>query len=247
MSPRASPELAISRYETLPKADQKAALRAIIAAALQRCSENGLFYAQFVKTRDEADPDQTVKPFPIGFPYLTALWRDWAANQKSIVAKSRQMLVSWAECTFATWWARRRPNQLVVIQTQNWDDATKLVCMAGGNKDATFLGRCQFIERNLPGWLRLPIKENEGQIAYPNGSLIEAVPGGADKVRGQVISLYIGDEFAFQEEAWGVWTTLAPLVQKGSKVILVSTPNGAEGNCFYHLYHGTPRATPVSG
>ena len=247
MSPRTSPETAVERYENLPRGERAAAFRAIQAEALKRCAANGLFFAQFVKTRDEADPDHTVKPFPVHYPYLQQLWRDWEGNQKSVVAKSRQMLVSWAECTFAVWWARRRPNQHVVIQTQDWDDAVKLVCMAGGNKDATYHGRCQFIERNLPGWLRLPLKENEGQIAYPNGSLIEAVPGGADKVRGQVISLYIGDEFAFQTEAWGVWTTLAPLVQKGSKIILVSTPNGSEGSCFYHLYYGTPRSTPVSG
>ena len=247
MSPRTSPEQAVARYENLPVGDRRAAFRAIQHEALKRCADDGLFYAQFVKTRDEADPDHTVKPFPVEYEYLRALWRDWEGAQKSIVAKSRQMFVSWAECTFATWWARRRPNQHVIIQTQDWADAVKLVCVAGGNKDAAYLGRCQFIERNLPKWLQLPIKENEGQIAYPNGSLIEAVPGGADKVRGQVISLYIGDEFAFQSEAWGVWTTLAPLVQKGAKVILVSTPNGAQGNAFYSLYHGVPREVPTSG
>ena len=247
MSPRTSPELAQQRYENLPPGERRAAYRAIQSEALKRCGENGLFFAQFVKTRDEADPDNTVKPFPVHYPYIQALWQDWAMNQKSIVAKSRQMLVSWALATFGVWWARRRPNQHVIFQTQSWDDAKALVSVAGGDKDAAYLGRCQFIERSLPRWLSLPIKEIEGSISYPNGSIIEAVPGGADKVRGQVISLYLGDEFAFQTEGWGVWTTLAPLVQKGAKIILVSTPNGAEGNAFYHLYHGTPRSIPVSG
>jgi hypothetical protein len=156
------------------------------------------------------------------------------------------MMVSWIVCAYAVWWARHRPNQHIVVMTQKYDDAIKLVSMAGGGKDATFLGRCQFIERNLPAWLQVRFKEGEGKVSYENGSLIEAVAGGADQIRGKVASLVILDEFAFQEEAKGVWTTIAPLVQKGMKVIIVSTPNGAAGNMFYSLYHGVPITTAVS-
>lgn len=242
-----NPSEALERFDKLSSSEQKATYRALQDEVLRRCTHDGLFFLRFVKTRDEVDPDNTVKPFPIQYDYLRTLWREIETHQKVIIAKSRQVLVSWLACAFAVWWARRRPNQYVVIQTQVWDDATKLVCMAGGDRDATYLGRCQFIERHMPPFMRVKIKESEGQIAYENGSMIEALPGGADKVRGKVPSLVIEDEFAYQSEARGVWTALAPLVQKGMKLVIVSTPCGAEGSTFFHLYHGTPIQTPTSG
>ena len=235
------------RFDALPPAKRDATVAAMATEALTRCATDGLFFLRFVKTRDEADPDNTVKPFPIGLEYVREIWREFDTHNKIAIAKSRQMLVSWILSAYGVWWARYKPNQYVAYQTQVWEDAIKMVCMAGGDKDATFLGRMQFIERNLPSWMRLKIKENEGSIAYPNGSLIEALPGGANKIRGKVPSLYLGDEMAFQDEAKGVWTALAPLAQKGSKIVLVSTPNGADGNMFYHLYHGTPYKVPTSG
>ena len=215
---------------------------------MRGCRDEGFFFLRFVKTRDEVDPDNTVKPFPIHLEYLRKLWLSFEQNQKTIVAKSRQMIVSWAACTFAVWSARRKPNQLVLVQTQSWPDAVKLVSVAGGDRDAAYLGRCQFIERHMPPFLRVRIKEQEGQIAYPDiGSVIEALPGGADKIRGKVPSVVILDEYAMHEEAWGEWAAIAPLMQGAAKLIVISTPNGAEGNAFYHLYHGTPKSTPVSG
>ena len=72
---------------------------------------------------------------------------------------------------------------------------------------------------------------------YPNGSFIEALAGGANQVRGKVFSVYVGDEFAHQEDQRGVYTSVAPLIQKGSRAILVSTPNGSD-NLFATLFHG---------
>lgn len=242
-----SVDTAVAKFDAMPPDEQKLAAQALRAEALKRCSTDPLFYLGFVNTRDEADAEHSVKPFPVHLEYIRELVSEWHRNQKSATVKSRQLIVSWSLAAYMTWWARFKPNQYVAYQTQVWEDATKMVCMAGGDKDATFLGRMQFIERNLPGWLKQTIKENEGTIAYPNGSMIEALPGGSNKIRGKVPSLYGGDEFAFQEEAKGVWTSLAPLVQKGSKVILVSTPNGADGNMFFHLWHGTQYKNPTSG
>lgn len=246
--PPRNPDEALSRFDALNASEQKAAFRALQEEVLRRCTTDGLFFLRFVKTRDEVDPDNTVKPFPTHLDYLRALWTEFERYQKVIVAKSRQMIVSWAVCAFAVWWARRRPNQLVLLQTQNWPDAVKLVSVAGGDRDAAYLGRCQFIERNMPPFLRVRIREQEGQISYPDiGSVIESLPGGADKIRGKVPSLIVLDEYAMHEEGWGEWGAIAPLVQGASKLIIVSTPNGAEGNAFFHLFHGTPKSVPTSG
>ena len=204
------------------------------------CTRDGLYFLKFVRTRDEADPDTPVKPFPLHLPYVSEFWRVLEREQRVVCAKSRQMLVSWILCAFCCWWARSHANQAVYWQTQKAEDAYEKVALpvTGG---VGYLGRCQFIEANLPPWLQvldLRKSTSEGRIVYPNGSLIQALPGGADQIRGKVASLVIQDEFAFQEEARGVYAAVAPLIQKGMKFFCVSTPNGAE-NTFAKLYHGT--------
>jgi phage FluMu gp28-like protein len=101
------------------------------------------------------------------------------------------------------------------------------------------MGRCQFMESHLPKWLQQDIKPQEGLISYPNGSFIQAVAGGADQIRGKVGSVIVEDEFAKQEEAAGVYQTIAPLLQKGSRCIVIGTPNGTN-NTFATIYHGRP-------
>src|SRR5439155_782175 len=129
--------------------------------------------------------------------------------------KSRQMLVSWIVCAFCVWWARFKPHQAIYWQSQQWKDARGMVSQAQGLP----MARCQFMERHLPQWLQQPIQTQEGLISYPNGSFIQAVAGGADQIRGLVGSVIVEDEFAKQEEAAGVYQTIAPLLQKGSRCI----------------------------
>ena len=208
---------------------------ALVGHVLDRSAMDGLFWLKWVSTRDEADPHQSVKPFPIHLPYVRAFWKVMEDNQRVVLAKSRQMLVSWTVCAFCCWIARFRPNQAVFWQSQQYEDAAMMIAMPEGG----YRGRCQFIEETLESWMRLPIKCSEGRIQYPNGSLIQAVAGGANKVRGKVVSLYVGDEFAHQEDQAGVYSAVGPLMQKGARAIFVSTPNGSD-NFFATLWHGRP-------
>ena len=81
-------------------------------------------------------------------------------------------------------------------------------------------------------------------MQYPhNGSMIQALSGGADQIRGTTPSLLIEDEFAHQEDQPGVYTAVAPLIQKKAKLVFASTPNGAS-NTFATLYHGYPVGGP---
>lgn len=217
-------------------------LAALRDDALARCAQDGLFWLQFVRTRDEADPDHTVKPFPVELEYIRVLWSVLVDRQRIVVAKSRQMLISWLLCAFCDWRARFIPNQYIIWQSQKEEDANMMVSLAGGDKDTGYLGRMQFIERNLPSWLKQRVRTSEGTLVFPNGSRIEALPGGAHQVRGKVPSVIIEDEMAFQEEARGVYTAVAPLIQKATKFIAVSTPNGMV-NCFAELYHGAALVT----
>ena len=228
----------------LPEMSPEEARMALVCLGGQvreRCQTDIAIFGHFVRTRDEADPVTPVKPLPMQLDYLRRLLALLASEQRLAIVKSRQLLVSWAACVYMVWRARFTPHQHVIYQTQNWPDAVKMVAMPGSGG---FLGRCEFIERHLPPWLTVPIETTEGRVTYPqNGSLIEALPGGADKVRGKTASVIVLDEMAFLEDAKGTYTAIAPLVQKGAHLVLISTPNGAEGNVFYHLWHGTPFST----
>jgi len=225
----------LSKVDSLSDDQSRALLSALGREVNERCAQNGLFWLRFVHTRDESDPERAVKPFPVHLAYVQDLWGILVRDQRIVIAKSRQMLVSWVMACFVTWWARYKGNQAVYWQTKAYEDAVAMICMPSGG----FQGRCQFIEDNLPVWMKIPYKPSEGRIQYPNGSIIQGLAGGADKIRSKVASLIVEDEFAYQEDQDGVYTAVAPLIQKGAKAIFVSSPNGA-GNMFATLFHGHP-------
>lgn len=231
----------IERIEALPDAEARTLVRGLSGDAVARCQQDGLFFLKFVWTRDESDPLQSVKPFPVHKPYVRELWKILHQNPLVAIAKSRQMLVSWTVCAFCVWWARFHPHAAIYWQTQRQEDADEMVCTAGGGH----AGRMQFIERHLPSWLQVKRHETHGNIQYePNGSMIQALAGGANQIRGKVASIIVEDEFAHQEEARGVYTSVAPIIQRGTRFIAISTPNG-RGNVFSDIYHGVPQQQAV--
>lgn len=223
------------KLPTLDAATQMQVWSGLSAEVLERSAVDGLFWLRFVRTRDEADPTESVKAFPVHLEYIQGLWEQYLTERRVVIAKSRQMMVSWVTCAFCVWWARFKPHQAVYWQTKAWQDAVKMTAMPSGG----VAGRCQFIEENLPKWMQQDFKVSEGRIQYPNGSLIQALSSGADQVRGLTGSVFVEDEFAHAEEQDGVYTALAPLIQKGAKAFFLSTPNGSS-NMFATIFHGRP-------
>ena len=205
----------------------------------KRCAADILTYAQFVRTRDESDPDNPVKPFPVDKDYVRALLTDLARELRVIIAKSRQVMATWTVCVFMTWMARFRPHTLCLLQTQKEDDAHKAISLASA-KSGGYMGRCQFIESSLPSWLKQELSSQQGKVVYPNGSMIEGLAGGRDQIRGKTATVVVLDELAFLEDAKATYTSINPLIQKGCRFIGISTPNGSTGNLFYHLFRGIP-------
>lgn len=228
----------LKRFERLAPSEQRAALHALRDEVIKRCTRDGWFFAtNFVLTRDEADAE-SVKRFP-DLPYLRQVWNVLVTNQLITVAKSRQMFISWLLCVFCVWFARFHPNKAVYWQTQKDEDANAMVCLPGSKESVRHAARMQFILSNLPPWLAGRYQESEGKIVFENGSVIIALAGGANQIRGKTPSLIIEDEFAFQPEAKGVYQALAPLIQKATKFVAVSTPNGTT-NQFAELFFGHP-------
>lgn len=71
------------------------------------------------------------------------------------------------------------------------------------------------------------------ETKFPNGSRITALPANADTARGFSANVLL-DEFAFHQDSKKIWMAVFPIVSKGFKLRVVSTPNG-KSNKFYEL------------
>lgn len=71
------------------------------------------------------------------------------------------------------------------------------------------------------------------EVTFPSGSRITALPANPDTARGFSANLFL-DEFAFHKDSKKIWESVFPIISKGYKLRVVSTPNG-KGNKFYEL------------
>jgi len=71
------------------------------------------------------------------------------------------------------------------------------------------------------------------EVEFPGGSKITALPANPDTARGFSANAFL-DEFAFHADSRKIWSALFPVISKGWKLRVVSTPNG-KGNKFYDL------------
>lgn len=76
------------------------------------------------------------------------------------------------------------------------------------------------------------------EVIFPGGSRISALPANPDTARGFSANLVL-DEFAFHQDSKKIWAAAFPVISKGWKVRVVSTPNG-KSNKFYELMTEEP-------
>lgn len=162
------------------------------------------------------------------FPKQIEVLRGFVENRFTVLLSSRQTSKSTMMTMYCLWYSLFH------------DD--KLICYAA-NKETTAMELLQRIKtayEELPNWLKSPLKaNNEKSMTFANGSKILTAATSADAFRGLSISCLCLDEFAFVDPgiASAFFNSVLPAVSsfKKSKVIMVSTPNGAEG-LFYDTY-----------
>ncbi|XP_060084820.1 mu-like prophage FluMu protein gp28 [Ylistrum balloti] len=71
------------------------------------------------------------------------------------------------------------------------------------------------------------------EVDLPGGSKITALPANPDTARGFSANVFL-DEFAFHQDSRKIWQALFPVISKGFKLRVTSTPNGKD-NKFYEL------------
>lgn len=181
-------------------------------------------FAEYVSTKDERDKDDPVKPFPFEKPDLKVLYGAIERHNILFVPKSRQVMLTWKMCIYCTWLAKAFPHRMIYVQSQNLLSAGKLV-FNGGISQNWDTARISFIEAHLPRWLKdnpTPTSDPP-RLVYPNGSIIEGIAQGGDKIRSQVPSFVFSDEAAFQPEFADAYTAMLPLCRGGAKLVAVSS------------------------
>jgi hypothetical protein len=141
---------------------------------------------------------------------------------------------------------------IFALHTCCFNQDKKILILA--NKAAAaieFLSRIKMAYELLPAWLKPGVKEyNKTSVEFSNGCRIEACATTPDSARGKACDILIIDEMAFvppniMEE---LWASVYPVVSsaKGTKVIVVSTPNGT-GNMFHTTYENGSLGTDKDG
>jgi len=74
-----------------------------------------------------------------------------------------------------------------------------------------------------------PVKKNEHEIVFPNGSRIKSLTSNVNVLRSNASSLNIIDEAAFIQGMDAMWASGWPTLQHGGSVIVISTTNGVGG------------------
>ena len=211
--------------------------------------DSGLWeYLTYVKTVDEhdkIDPFKTIPPKE----YLLQILNAFLRGDIVAIAKSRQIMVSWAMAIFCSWFARTAPARRIVWQSKKEFDAFSMVTV--GHKDP-YYGRISIIEHSLPWFLQdakatSPAGNTAGMIRYSNRSVIIAVPEGADHIRSHTASLIISDEASFQDQFEEAFVAARPAITGGGKMIIASTAAPSFFERLVHSYETDSNGQPADG
>lgn len=122
---------------------------------------------------------------------------------------------------FATWYAMFHSHKTILIVSRRNEDAM------GFLRD-----HIVFLFEHLPPWMQevwKPVKQNEHEIIFPNGSRIQSLTSHPEVLRSSSASLNIIDESAFIQGMDTMWAAGWPTLQHGGSVIVISTTNGVGG------------------
>ena len=190
----------------------------------EKCWKDPVYFMfNYAYTFDETNLEEPVRRFPRK-QYLLLMLQQMMRNQKVVVAKSRQVMISWLSCWFSLWFAISGNHRRVLIQSKKQEDADAL------------LERVWHMYRLLPKWLKAgKAKPMTSRLKFFKiHSEIKALPQGADNVRSYTPSLIFMDEVQLQDEAEGAYSAAQPMIRGGAKFLGVGTACG--GTFLEKLY-----------
>jgi intein/homing endonuclease len=133
----------------------------------------------------------------------------------AVVHNCRQAGVSKIAGAFALWFAMFQPHKTILIISRTDMDAMKFLA-----------DHIVFLFTHLPAWMQelwKPVKKNDHEIVFPNGSRIQSLTSHPDVLRSNASSLNIIDEAAFIQSMDVMWAGGWPC-QTGNT--LIATEDG---------------------
>ncbi len=188
------------------------------------------FLRDLVYTVDEAGGGW-VRKAP-DWPFLKDLTDAFIEEPRLMVEKSRRVFASWCACAFGVW-----------IAAGGQDPRWPQLMNATGNRQIYIVGQrfessCYFLERRtrfivnqleerdirklwpeFPRWTWI-----EGEASLSNGSRVNGVAQGSNKLRGEAGTLVHIEELSFFEKAEQTVGALLPTIRGGGHVIAITTP-----------------------
>lgn len=204
------------------------------------CKLNPYQFLKLVRTYDPDDPKhQEAKPFPYEKEYIRLVTKAWYENQLLVVAKSRQMLMTWLLDALYTWKAVCHPNEYIFLKSLKLEHAADM-----SEPISSLLSRMMYILLHLDRrflayvWqMDNPVIPNPSAkppvLVLPNGSTVKPVSQDPKEVRGKTVTGVLSDETAIQPWAAQGYRAVRPTLGRG-KYTMLSSPMGK--NFFYRIY-----------
>lgn len=188
---------------------------------IDKCKKSCVFFlSNFGKIKHAS---AGILPFS-PFNYQKEAIKSFRTHRFNIFRKCRQSGISKISGAFATWYAMFNNHKTILIVSRKEDDAVGFM-----------REHVVFLYENLPDWmvsLWKPVKLNESEIKFPNGSRIRSLTSHPDVLRSHSASLNIIDEAAFIPNMDQIWAAGYPTLQHGGAVIVISTTAGI-GNWYW--------------
>ena len=191
------------------------------------------YFLTYVKTEDEEAGE--VRDFPVNFEYLHQINKEIDEHQKTIILKSRRMMVSWLGIL-------RQLKQAITAGTgmPGTQDVFRGATSSTDEVLAKYMiERATKVYYALPEWLkrRNPlVTDNVLFMRFEKGGMLQAFPAKKSGAQGFGFTEYLFDEMAWQEQARSAWHGLLPTLGAKGRMLAVSTPNG-KLNFFAKVWH----------
>lgn len=171
----------------------------------------------WVYTQDEHDEVTPYKLLP-DKEYLRVISYMWVHENRLLIPKSRQVMITWLFCCIAAHEHLFRQARRSAFISKKFDDADALI------------DRVEIVKKRLPlERFNVPqVRRVRGILDVPDvGSMIQAMSEEAAALRQYTFSWIFSDELSFQEQAAEIVRAAMPTIQK-DRFTGVSSVNGED-------------------
>jgi hypothetical protein len=198
---------------------------------MQKCMDDIIYFAENYFTIVHLDNGrQKIKLFDAQKRAI----RNIIDNKRTIICASRQIGKSTLMTIVCLWHVIFRKDYQVAILANKEDQAKEI------------LERIKLAYEELPNWLKTGVSEFTKEVLkLVNGSKIFVSTTSESGIRGKSVNLLFVDEFAHiaSQIAEPFFKSVMPTISssKSAKIVLISTPKGAEGK-FYEIFRDAEKA-----